>query len=295
MTTSAPELGYAEAARRGEGSNPELALELRKHLVDTGSAEELVKLLASFIEKEHSLDPSHTFEERGVAVSSANAPKGRFDAQLPELVKGRDGALGAEQLAAENISLAKRIEEMEAELANGVQTLSERGIVELATIRLTNVCCQNIPDMDPGSSGAGASDPYVVVSVVADETNEWRSFTPTCANVEAACAWEEVPDINIPAKPSGSYEVTLSMWDDDKTNPDDCMGKATVVLSGRSGKVSAHPLLLGGRAVKSTDISDSSQVETAAQMSFDWEIIRAGFGEPPPTTPSSAPVNQDGL
>ena len=269
---------------------PDLGLELRADLVTSGGAEEMVKILASLLENGHSLDGADTFEARCGKVSVTNAPHGKFGEQLPEVVKGRSDGKDTEALAQEKTTLRNRIAEMEATLAASEQTLAERGFVELAAIRLSNVRCEHIPDMDPGTNSTGASDPYLLATVHANATHEWRSYTEAVANVESACSWDEVPELKVNASSQAKYVLHISLWDNDVTNSDDCMGTATVHLEGRSGSISAQSLKMGKRAKRTTEISEVG-TEPVPCVSFDWQITGAGFDLPPETVPIAAQVN----
>lgn len=268
-------------------TNPE-DLAFRRYLANTGSAEELVKILASLLERAPGLNSSDGFEDRIRAVSAADSSNGKFSSALPELVKGRGNATSAENIAAENEALRRRIEEMTVKLSEASAVLEDRGLVQLITVRLRNLHCENVPDMDAGKNAADVSDPYLLFRVEADEQTEWRAMTKPTANA-GTCEWEEVEmTLVASARTTPSINLSVALWDNDTTNPDDFIGSALLQLSTAtggmaSGKINGHPLAPGARL--------SSTEALPPSLSVEWEVVPAGFGSPPETIAITAAVN----
>ena len=101
-------------------------------------------------------------------------------------------------------------------------------------LRITDLCCEDLPDADKGMGG-GTSDPYVTFLLVTDRGEKVCARTKTIMNAPRTVRFPDVIDLPVPMSLLKGYAtgtLVVRVWDDDSVadglegiNADDLMGQ----------------------------------------------------------------------
>ena len=268
--------------------------ELRRDLVNSGAAEEIVKVLASYGESMWGLPErssastlSADLDHRMEALSTEDSAKGYFSSGLAEVTQGCTIPLLAAALSAENGSLRNRVSELEEALASRTTELLAKGYVEMVCLSISEIKALGIPDMD---AGASLSDPFLEFSVEGPErTLEYAVRTAAKSNAEGEVEWDDSLELRFPLPKDGEeLSVRITLWDDDLGNADDFMGRNDDVdlEQGSSGGREEDVLLKPSGSVRIRE--GSGLVPT--KVSFTWSLLKLGFEVPPEPKPRAEPA-----
>jgi hypothetical protein len=159
-----------------------------------------------------------------------------------------------------------------------------------AYVVISEIALAGLPDADP-ETGEGATDPYVIFTLLRDGQKQLSARTPTIEN-KRNVKWPEPVKIAMPphtlgdtdenALGGGSHSLHLTVFDDDTRDADDQLGMLHVPLSFRGGRVK-DATVTGGRGGGPGHLGEAYGASYAFRASF---VYRFEFVDLVPQLPS---------